>query len=65
MEGNVEDIQNRATYLRAPDGRRIVIPNATVYTSAVTVNTAYPRRRCEFLSVLVMKMTSKKPKILF
>ena len=31
MEGNVEDIQIRATYLRAPDGRRIVIPNATVY----------------------------------
>lgn len=49
MEGNVEDIQIRATYLRAPDGRRIVIPNATVYTSAVTVNTAYPRRRCEFM----------------
>lgn len=49
MEGTVEDIQIRATYLRSPDGRRIVIPNATVYTSAVTVNTAYKRRRCEFI----------------
>ena len=49
MEGTVEDIQIRATYLRSPDGRRIVIPNATVYTSAVTVNTAYTRRRCEFV----------------
>lgn len=49
MEGTVEDIQIRATYLRSPDGRRIVIPNATVYTSAVTVNTAYTRRRCEFM----------------
>ncbi len=49
MEGTVEDIQIRATYLRSPDGRRIVIPNATVYTSPVTVNTAYQRRRCEFL----------------
>ena len=49
MEGTVEDIQIRATYLRSPDGRRIVIPNATVYTSSVIVNTAYPRRRCEFL----------------
>ena len=49
MEGTVEDIQIRATYLRSPDGRRIVIPNATVYTSAVTVNTAYPNRRCEFM----------------
>ncbi|MGD9698769.1 mechanosensitive ion channel family protein [Acinetobacter sp.] len=49
MEGTVEDIQIRATYLRSPDGRRIVIPNATVYTSAVIVNTAYQRRRCEFV----------------
>ena len=49
MEGTVEDIQIRATFLRSPEGRRIVIPNATVYTSAVTVNTAYPRRRCEFV----------------
>ncbi|OTG95681.1 mechanosensitive ion channel family protein [Acinetobacter sp. ANC 3832] len=49
MEGTVEDIQIRATFLRSPDGRRIVIPNATVYTSAVTVNTAYQRRRCEFI----------------
>ncbi|GAA5630607.1 mechanosensitive ion channel family protein [Acinetobacter vivianii] len=49
MEGNVEDIQIRATFLRSPDGRRIVIPNATVYTSAVTVNNAYQRRRCEFV----------------
>ena len=49
MEGTVEDIQIRATFLRSADGRRIVIPNATVYTSAVTVNTAYQRRRCEFV----------------
>lgn len=49
LEGTVEDIQIRATFLRSPDGRRIVIPNATVYTSAVTVNTAYTRRRCEFV----------------
>ncbi|KAF7276227.1 hypothetical protein GWI33_010797, partial [Rhynchophorus ferrugineus] len=49
MEGTVEDIQIRATFLRSPDGRRLVIPNATVYTSAITVNTAYHRRRCEFV----------------
>ncbi|MEB3766901.1 mechanosensitive ion channel family protein [Acinetobacter sp. MD2] len=49
MEGTVEDIQIRATFLRSYDGRRIVIPNATVYTSAITVNTAYQRRRCEFI----------------
>ena len=49
MEGTVEDIQIRATFLHSPDGRRIVIPNATVYTSPVIVNTAYSRRRCEFV----------------
>lgn len=49
MEGTVEDIQVRATYLRSYDGRRLVIPNATVYTSPITVNTAYTQRRCEFV----------------
>lgn len=48
LEGTVEDIQIRATYLRSADGRRIVIPNATVYISPITVNTAYTDRRCEF-----------------
>lgn len=48
LEGVVEDIQIRATYLRSADGRRIVIPNATVYISPITVNTAYHQRRCEF-----------------
>ena len=48
LEGVVEDIQIRATFLSSYDGRRIVIPNATVYTSAVIVNTAYQRRRCNF-----------------
>jgi small conductance mechanosensitive channel len=49
FEGSVEDIQIRATFLRSADGCRIVIPNATVYTSAITVNTAYQQRRCEFI----------------
>lgn len=48
LEGTVEDIQVRATFLRSADGRRLVIPNATVYTSAITVNTAYTNRRCDF-----------------
>ena len=49
MEGVVEEIQVRATHLRSYDGRRLVIPNATVYTSPITVNTAYIQRRCEFV----------------
>ncbi|AXI01856.1 mechanosensitive ion channel family protein [Aquirhabdus parva] len=45
FEGTVEDIQIRATYIRTYDGRRIVIPNAQLYTTPVTVNTAFRRRR--------------------
>lgn len=47
LEGTVEDIEIRATTLRSNDGRRFVIPNATVYTSSITVITAYTQRRCE------------------
>ncbi|WP_370692263.1 mechanosensitive ion channel family protein [Moraxella sp. ZY210820] len=49
LEGTVEDIQIRATHLRSVDGRKIIIPNATVYISPITVNTAYHERRCEFV----------------
>jgi small conductance mechanosensitive channel len=48
FEGTVEDIQIRATYIRTGDGRRIVIPNANLFTNAVTVNTAFIKRRCAF-----------------
>ncbi|MGV3569906.1 MAG: mechanosensitive ion channel family protein [Ramlibacter sp.] len=47
-EGTVEEIQTRATFLRTYDGRRVVIPNANLFTSPVTVNTAYPARRLEY-----------------
>lgn len=47
FEGTVEDIQIRATYIKTYDGRRIVIPNADLYTTPVTVNTAFKRRRCQ------------------
>ncbi len=47
-EGTVEDIQTRATLLRTYDGRRVVIPNANLFTSPVIVNTAYPSRRMEY-----------------
>lgn len=46
-EGTVEDIQTRATLLRTYDGRRVVIPNASLFTESVLVNTAYSRRRSE------------------
>lgn len=47
-EGTVEDIQTRATFMKTYDGRRVVIPNSELYTNAVTVNTAFPRRRTQF-----------------
>ncbi len=46
-EGVVEDIQVRATNIRTYDGRRIIIPNADIYTTPVIVNTAFKRRRCQ------------------
>ena len=39
FEGTVEAIETRATMLKTYDGRRVVIPNADIYTRAVTVNT--------------------------
>jgi small conductance mechanosensitive channel len=47
-EGTVEDIQTRATTVRTYDGRRIVIPNAELFTNSVTVNTAFENRRLEY-----------------
>lgn len=48
FEGTVEDIQIRATTIRTYDGRKVVIPNSQLYTSTMTVNTAYSKRRLEF-----------------
>ncbi|MEL7071275.1 MAG: mechanosensitive ion channel family protein [Cyanobacteria bacterium J06581_3] len=47
-EGTVEQIQTRATSIRTYDGRRVVIPNAELFTNAVMVNTAYDRRRLQY-----------------
>lgn len=48
FEGTVEDIQTRATTIMTYDGRRVVIPNANLFTESVTVNTALDRRRLEY-----------------
>lgn len=48
FEGQVEDIQTRATFIRTYDGRRIVIPNANLFTNPVMVNTAFAIRRVEY-----------------
>lgn len=48
FEGTVENVQTRATTIKTYDGRRVVIPNAHLFTESVIVNTAFPMRRTEF-----------------
>ena len=44
----MEDIQTRATTIKTYDGRRVIIPNAELFTHAVTVNMAYDKRRLQY-----------------
>lgn len=44
-EGNVERIELRATHIRTYGGRLVLVPNADVFTSRITNNTASPVRR--------------------
>ena len=48
FEGRVENVETRATTLKTYDGRRVVIPNAHLFTESVIVNTAFPVRRTEY-----------------
>lgn len=48
FEGTVEEIQARATIIQTYDERRVVIPNADLFTQSVIVNTALDRRRWEY-----------------
>jgi len=48
FEGTVEEIQTRATFIKTYDGRRVVIPNADLFTDKVTVNTAFEHRRSQY-----------------
>ncbi len=48
FEGTVEEIQTRATLITTYDGRRIVIPNADLFTQVVVVNTAFEKRRTQY-----------------
>jgi len=47
LEGTVTDIQTRATTILTYDDRAIIIPNATLFSNAVTINTASQNRRSE------------------
>ena len=48
FEGTVEDIRTRATYIKTYDGKRIVVPNAELFTKSVTINTAFRKLRSEY-----------------
>ncbi len=48
FEGEVEEIQTRATIVKTYDARRVVIPNADLFTHSVIVNTALESRRWEY-----------------
>jgi small conductance mechanosensitive channel len=45
IEGDVERIELRATQIRTYDGRSVLLPNAELFTSRLTNNTAAPVRR--------------------
>lgn len=47
-EGTVEGIHTRATVINTYDGRRAIIPNADVYSTAVIVNTVNKNRRSDY-----------------
>jgi small conductance mechanosensitive channel len=47
-EGKVEEIQARATIIETYDERRVVIPNADLFTHSVIVNTALGSRRWQY-----------------
>lgn len=46
-EGTVEQVDIRTTKIRTYNGERVILPNATVFTSAVQVRTAFGTRRTD------------------
>lgn len=46
-EGTVEEISMRTIQIRTYQGERVLLPNSTVFTSAVQVRTAYEHRRTD------------------
>ncbi|HVM07220.1 MAG TPA: mechanosensitive ion channel family protein [Acidimicrobiales bacterium] len=49
VTGTVEEITIRETVVMTYDGRRVLVPNATVYTNVIRVQTARPRIRAGFV----------------
>lgn len=47
--GTVRDIRIRATDVKTYDGRKLIVPNSTLYNNTVINNTAYDERRFEVI----------------
>lgn len=74
--GKVEEIQSRATIIKAFNGTKIIIPNADLFTNKVTNFTANPVRRIEIpmwisydssmqkAAILMLNILSTHPDIL-
>ena len=48
VEGIIESIEPRATYLRKYDGNRMIIPNGQIFTNPIVVVTADPDTRSQY-----------------
>ena len=46
--GRVESIETRCTMIKTFDSQQAVVPNSQLYTNAVLVKSAYPKRRSEY-----------------
>jgi small conductance mechanosensitive channel len=49
IEGTVQAVETRATLVKTFAGKLVIIPNTDIYTTSVTVNTAYDLRRVEIM----------------
>lgn len=61
FEGTVLEIQTRATIIKTYDERRVVIPNADLFTHSVIVNTAQDVRRWQY--DITVKDSSNLPEL--
>jgi small-conductance mechanosensitive channel len=43
IEGNIRDVQTRATVITTKEGRKVVIPNAVLFTNPVAVSRDQPK----------------------